>query len=178
MADSPQQRDTNGFVPFAVFLGLLVAFVFAHTVLWPFLVSVWAEGKSREHVMLVSAVLAVLGTFFSAIVGIFIFTRQQVAREREQAHAAALERERTETRDLAYRKSVAAALRSEIRESLDRLADQFVETSILRTLKTSSAHIDAASTIRLTTMHGMPTGVPMEENIIFDSHKEKVFEFP
>lgn len=164
--------DPVGFRGFVTFLGLICLVVVANSIILPGLNSLWMEGGPREHVMLVAALLGVFGTFISAIVGVYLFSRQQRAREAEQAQAHQKELETTAQKEANYLKSVAAALRSEIRESLDRLASQFTEDQILSQLEYFSGTIDKDPA------HGMPAGVAMEENIIFDSHKEKIFEFP
>jgi len=172
MRDAPRPSDATRLATALGFVaGIGLLFIILSRVFGPQIEALWTS-SNREQIMLVTALLGVFGTFISAIVGVYLFSRQQRAREAEQAQAHQKELETTAQKEANYLKSVAAALRSEIRESLDRLAFQFTEDQILSQLVYVSRTIDEDPA------HGMPAGVAMEENIIFDSHKEKVFEFP
>ncbi len=141
-------------------------------ILRPLFVEVWSGGEeARVRAMLLSAGLATLGTFLSAVVGVIIFIRQQRDQERARQDKLDEEEQLRAREDATYLKSVATALRSEIRESLSRQAD-FSEDSLLAQLRSAGEAIDTEKTQK------MPMGVAMEENIIFDSHKDKIFEFP
>jgi hypothetical protein len=137
----------------------------------PLLVEVWT-GNEEDRIRIVAAVITVSGTLVSAIVGVLLFHSQQRAREREREVEAQRIKAKTDEDAKHYRWSVAAALRSEIRESLDRLSGQFTHEAIIRQLEAFAKGLEDDPN------HGMPRGVAMEENIIFDAHRDKIFEMP
>jgi hypothetical protein len=103
------------------------------------------------------------------------YLHEQSQREQDRITAEETEVQRQRDQILRYRRNLAAALRAEIRESMARLASQFTHDAILEQLPLIAAQIDEAHNAGT---RAMPAGVAMEENIIFDAHRDKTFELP
>lgn len=152
----------------AIFLGLL----------WwvqPLLTAV-LSGTAREKAMLLSALLAVFGTFISAIAGVLVFQRQQAAREKDRIDQEARDRMEEQRQQEVLRRKLAVALRAEIIESLVRLKSQFTTETILATLQIEKGNLERA--FANGNMRGMPAGVGLERNAVFDNHQRDIYEFP
>lgn len=134
------------------------------------------SGTAREKAMLLSALLAVFGTFISAIAGVLVFQRQQAAREKDRIDQEARDRMEEQRQQEVLRRKLAVALRAEIIESLVRLKSQFTTETILATLQVEKGNLERA--FANGNMRGMPAGVGLERNAVFDNHQRDIYEFP
>ena len=153
-----------------IFLGLLGATAgLVRAVL-----TVW-NGLTREQAPIIGAGIALLAALVTAAFAAVRYLHEQSQREQDQILTEQTEAEHQRDQVLRYHRNLAAALCTKIHESMARLATQFTHDTILEQLPAIAGQIDephAAGT------RPMPAGITMEENIIFDAHRDKTFEHP
>lgn len=134
------------------FIGILAFSQFSHF---------WQGSEQQERIF--AAILGALGTLVSAIVGVLLFNWQRQAGEQEKIF------DKQE-----FRRNLAAALRAEISESLEKWETAFDPDRIEEDLNMDRQNLENASDEQ----NGMPMGVPNIGNPIFDAHKDQILELP
>ncbi|MEM8882255.1 MAG: hypothetical protein AAGC82_16820 [Pseudomonadota bacterium] len=146
-----------------------------------------ALAQERGLATIVAAILGVFGTFVSAIAGVLIYSAQQASRERTRLEAEQTDRrKRREAEARAQAEAVqarnkrtyriASALRAEISASLTRLARNFSNDGSRAYVRRSLAVLEPSP--GQISQAGMPKGVFLRENTIYETQLPEVLDLP
>ncbi|MEO1291901.1 MAG: hypothetical protein AAFV62_03570 [Pseudomonadota bacterium] len=133
----------------------------------------WDEVRANSSRVVV-ALIGVGGTLVTALSGVWLWQKQEDARETARRDAEETRQSVLKEQHAEFQLRLAGALRAEISASLDRLRTQFTDEMAQASLAAAARNIAAADLSA--NQFGMPRSVGMEENIIFSSHQAQILD--
>ncbi len=131
-----------------------------------------AQNGSR----IAAALVGTLGALITALSGVLLFGAQARQREREREQERQGELDLLHSDRLEEIRKLVTALRAEVSVSLDRYIESFGGTAVPEALAVHRQTIEAAQ--EEGTSKGMPVGIALEADMIFESCRDRIMELP